>query len=533
MENRGKILKLLEIGIVILVVLYYAIILTHKVNLTTADLGRHIKNGEIFFQSGNILTTNFYSYTETDFKTENHHWGFGVLTYLLWEWFGIYGPQLFFVAISLATFFIFFNFARKQTGAGIAGILALFILPLLGERTEIRPEAISYLFAAIFFYILYRYRDGTLRARWLYILLLIQIIWTNTHIYFFLGPALVGAFWLESALVKELRTKYFLFFSRLLCATIFATLINPFGIKGALAPLTIFENYGYRLAENQSVWFIEKIVNSPSFLFFKIVFVIFVASLIAAFFAKRKAAERYPLSLLFISVGIGGMGLVAIRNFALFGFFALALIAFNLSAIREKLYAQKISYFFHDRSKVKKLVDLVAIGIIGISSFIVFQNNYFVFLSNWGQFGLGLAPRNSAAADFFKQNNLQGPIFNNYDIGGYLIFHLFPRERVFVDNRPEAYSVDFFQKVYIPMQESNAIWKIVDEEYKFNTLFFSHRDLTPWGQNFLVQRVQDPAWAPVFVDNYAIIFLKRAEQNKKIIDQYEIPKNRFQITPSS
>jgi len=58
---------------------------------------------------------------------------------------------------------------------------------------------------------------------------------------------------------------------------------------------------------------------------------------------------------------------------------------------------------------------------------------------------------------FFKENNLQGPIFNNYDIGGYLIFNLFPQEKVFVDNRPETYSSEFFQEDYIPMQEDYDI----------------------------------------------------------------------------
>ena len=78
--------------------------------------------------------------------------------------------------------------------------------------------------------------------------------------------------------------------------------------------------------------------------------------------------------------------------------------------------------------------------------------------SNAGDAQLGLLPKINAAADFYKTNKIQGPIFNNYDIGGYLIFHLYP-EKIFVDNRPEAYPTSFFQDVYIPMQENNDIWK--------------------------------------------------------------------------
>jgi hypothetical protein len=52
-------------------------------------------------------------------------------------------------------------------------------------------------------------------------------------------------------------------------------------------------------------------------------------------------------------------------------------------------------------------------------------------------------------------------------------------------------------------------------------------DYTPWAQNFLIHRVKDPLWAPVFVDNKTILFLQRNEENKEIIKKYEIPKEVF------
>lgn len=108
-----------------------------------------------------------------------------------------------------------------------------------------------------------------------------------------------------------------------------------------------------------------------------------------------------------------------------------------------------------------------------------------------------------------------------------MIFYLFPRERVFVDNRPEAYSLDFFQKIYIPLQEDENKWKQGEEKYGFNAIFFSPRDATPWGQKFLVERVKDKTWAPVYYDNYAVIFLKRNEQNQEVVKKYELPREIF------
>lgn len=137
----------------------------------------------------------------------------------------------------------------------------------------------------------------------------------------------------------------------------------------------------------------------------------------------------------------------------------------------------------------------------------------------------------NASTEFVKENKLQGPIFNNYDIGSYLIFHFYPKEKVFVDNRPEAYTTKFFQQ-YIEAQNDNRLWKQFNDRYHFNLIYFYRHDLTPWGQKFLINRVNDVSWAPIYVDNYVIIFIKKNEKNKKIIDKYQLPKEMFKIVKS-
>jgi len=145
------------------------------------------------------------------------------------------------------------------------------------------------------------------------------------------------------------------------------------------------------------------------------------------------------------------------------------------------------------------------------------------------RFGFGLMEGNNQSAQFIRDNNLEGLIFNNYDIGGYLIYHFYPQEKVFTDNRPEAYPISHFQEIYIPAQQDNSAWQNLDNQYNFNMIFFSPRDYTPWSQQFLVSRVQDDNWATVYFDSYAIIFLKRNKLNQSIIEQYEIPKQFFNV----
>jgi len=122
------------------------------------------------------------------------------------------------------------------------------------------------------------------------------------------------------------------------------------------------------------------------------------------------------------------------------------------------------------------------------------------------QTGMGVLPNNNNSAEFFKENSLKGPIFNNYDIGGYLIYHLYPEQKVFVDNRPEAYGVDFLKTPTLKYKENEETWKQWDKTYNFQTIYFYRHDATPWAQPFLIERIKDTSWSPIYVDDYTIIF---------------------------
>jgi hypothetical protein len=501
--------------------LFYAFFLFQKIDLTTADLGRHLKNGELLLKGETeFLKTNFYSYTYPDYAFVNHHWLSGVLFFLVFKIFGFSGLHLFFIILSIASFLIFFQTARKESGFKIAAIISLLLIPLIAYRREIRPELFTYLFSAVFFAILWRYRNKPIFWKSLFVLPIIEILWVNSHIYFFIGIAIFGAFILERALIwlktknQESRDKFkFLVIVFVLC--IAATMASPFGLKGAIHPLAIYQNYGYRVFEEQSIWFLERLnVADPSFLLCKIVFILLALSFVLLLIKTRR---NFPLVNLFLAIGLGLMAAIAVRNFTIFGLVALPIISLNVKR-------------FFDTQKI----DLATINtIIVISAIIIFVFNIINLNSKpnkyFSNLGLGLMPDNNASADFFKKENISGPIFNDYDIGGYLIYHFYPQEMVFTDNRPEVYPVEFFTDVYIPMQEQNEIWHEQDRNYQFNAIFFSHRDYTPWGQNFLIQRVNDKEWAPVFADQYNIIFLKRNEINKQIIQKYEIPKTNFRI----
>lgn len=506
----------LAVTLTFLVLLFYGLFLAHHINLSVADLGRHLKNGQVLFTDHVIPSTNFYSSTAPDFPVINHHWGSGGLFFLVWRVGGFAGLQLFFIALSLAALLLFFLIAARDAGFGPASLAALIALPLLAERTEIRPEVFSYLFSGAFFWLLLSYRRSK-NKRFLLLLPLLELAWVNSHIYFFLGPALVGVFLAEDLILSYRASKrpdFALLWT--LLATTAATFLNPFGIRGAVAPLTIFHNYGYMIAENQPVWFIEKILRNPNFTIFKIAFAILAAGFIGQFFAKDR---RFFIPHTAIAIAMSALAWLATRNFALFGFFFIPLVCRTIA-----VHTQKMS----DRHT--RILAYVAASVIALLIIPALFGQWQKFFPYWHTFGLGIESGSSNAADFFHEQKIKGPIFNNYDIGGYLIFHLFPQERVFVDNRPEAYPAEFFTNVYIPMQEQEDIWQKELARWGFNAIFFSYRDATPWAQTFLAHRIKDQEWAPVFADRYALILLRRNEINKPVIERYELPQGIFHMT---
>jgi len=492
-----------------------------QINLTTADLGRHIMNGKVLInaESFNIsrdtlLHTNFFSYTHPDFPFVNHHWGSGILLYFIFSIFGFAGLSLFYGGLIILASLILFNLWRNKLPLFVSFPIVLFLIPLIAERTEIRPEGISYLFLAIIVFLLYRYARSELREKWLWFIPVISLLFANTHIYFIFVPFIIGMFLLETLIRKDfLKSKTL---ATVLGVTILAICINPYGFYGVIYPFIVFKNYGYLVAENQSIPFLINYgIHNPNFLWWTLSSLLLI---IGGIFTFRKSKGEFPIALFITSVTFGILAFLGIRHLTLYGLILIP-IFLNYAYI---LYNQTLE----PKKLETRITASIFISLFIFISILINFNSVLPWRANWG---VGLMSEVNASADFFKKENMQGPIFSNYDIGGYLIFHLYPKEKVFIDNRPEGYPVSFFKDEYVPIQDEDSVWNTELKKWNFNAIYFYRHDLTPWAQKFMIARISDPAWAPVFVDNYTIVFLQRNEQNAELIKKYELPKSLFSV----
>lgn len=493
-----------------------------KIDLFTADLGRHIKNGEIILTGGvearsAVLTTNYYSYTEGDSQFINHHWLSGVIFFLSFKFFGFSGLSILYIMCLLVAFGLIFDLVRDKMHPLALFALSLFAIPIIASRAEVRPEVFTYLLVALFVWICFRYSTGSISQKWLWLLPILQIIWVNVHIGFIFGPFIVGVFFMTFLMQKDFpkakNIGFVLFVSGL------ALLANPAHIYGALYPFKIFGIYSYRVLENQSISFLNNLgVGNPyTFYSYKILLVLVLLSyIVAAFISWRKIS----LPFFVFSTVFGIMGWLAIRDFPLFGLISLVALVLNMQIVRGR-ESSKMRFLFKEEFVVIAAIVSISVGMIMTVGSMAKRSD---------SFGLGIAKEVNDAAKFFKENNIKGPIFNNYDIGGYLIYNLFPNEKVFFDNRPETYTQKFVDEEYVKAMEDSGVFKKIDEKYGFNVIFFYYRDYTPWGQAFITKKVFDLDWAPVYADLYSLILLKRNAQNDSLIGKYELPKEYFRIS---
>lgn len=465
--------------LLVLWILVICLIYLHTTDAFDQDLGRHLKLGEIIWETKEVPKTNLFSYTNPDEPVFNSHWGSQVIFYSIHKAFGINGLIFLNTIVNTAAFGLLFFFATRRAGIVIPSLIFMPFVFLLLDRTWIRPEMFGNLFYALLLVCLFSKRV----REWLkWFFPIIALLWINLHITAVVGVFMMGVVLLQDT-VGGIRENVIIGVLILL-----ALQLNPYGIEGVLTAFTVLGKYGYTIVENQSWLFLRDfgfpLVGHIFFGFFALLISFFIA-----FYTKRKPLIGEIILLVVISF----LTLRYVRNEVLLTYTVFLTAGFNLGGL--------------GRWPGGPLARRGLAGVLGALIIAIF-----VIISTHNSQGLpvGLGSRESYknGIDFFQDSNLKGPIFNNFDIGGYLIYRMYPKELVFVDNRPEAYPIEFFQDIYKPMQFDRATFDKFVEKYQIKTIVWGRRDITDWSIAFLSWLPAHPDWEQVYIDNAITIFVK-------------------------
>lgn len=213
---------------------------------TDPDLGWHLKNGEYFFQNGQVIRENTYSQLMPGYVWANTSWLTDIVTYGVYSLAGFAGLSVLGGLIVALTFYFFSKVARLTIWDQV------FLFPLILYLTQpinsvsFRGQQISLLFIGVVFFLLSLYPK---QKKGIYLIIPLFLLWANLHGQFILGIGLFGLwillYWIQKVYQHSKSwTRLFrhpqLWFPRremkefglligIFISSLFATLVNPFG----------------------------------------------------------------------------------------------------------------------------------------------------------------------------------------------------------------------------------------------------------------------------------------------------------------
>jgi hypothetical protein len=445
-----------------------------------------LKSGQYIWQNHKLPVPDPFAYTtymgKPAFPGEEHmrdfdlthEWLSELAFYLVYAGGGFAGLVLFRAAlltgfcgaVGLVAFHRSKGFYRALGAAFLAASIA-------DKFRSDRPFLIGFLLLALVMAAL-EYR------RWLWLLPPMFAVWANMHGGFFLGWAPLGAYCAE-ALFLRWRGRPVPDERRLWmvsAASILASGLNPNGFRAATI-LSTYQNSALQLSvlewQHTALW--------PPEMFGVLLF----AGAAALLWARGQA--RISDWLLFLAFAAAGIDMV--RNVILIGLIAPIVIA---------------SYIPWKRAVPVLAEFLVAVLVLAGAGAQIARGGAFQFrAAEWRYPG--------GAADFLLAHNVNGPIFNTYGYGGYLIWRLWPHERVFIDGRALNESV-FLDYRRMASNADSTGGKSGDEllaQYGIQVIVMDGFEFSSGEPYLLPAALSDPSqkeWKLVYQDAQAVVFMR-------------------------
>lgn len=393
------------------------------------DLWGHLTFGRLILHLGHLPPRDIYSYSALGHPWRDHEWLSEVILALCYNAGGILGLKLFKLSCTAATMALLAASAA-ETGASIAlqQIVLTAAALALGPIMQFRPQLFDFLGLSALLLILAR--DTYRRAGPLWPAIPLLALWANLHGGFFVGLAALAAYaalaaaedWFDGAGSRRtLRTVL------VLAACTLATLANPYGVANWGTVFATLDNPLTRaiVSEWQPLAFsiAEEWRRAP---LTAVNFALAIAPLLAlaACFAARPRGGDLPLVVIAALMGVGAW--FAVRNLAL------AVIAWTTPLCRHAALLLQERSGSRRAERARAGLWPPAVNQLLIATIALW------LAAETGLFSRALRPAFAVpqgAVAFMRAHGLEGNVLCDFAWGEYLIFHLAPASRVFIDAR--------------------------------------------------------------------------------------------------
>jgi hypothetical protein len=522
--------------------------------LSDADTWWHLAAGRWIAENHAIPRTDTLSFTVPDHAWINLQWLFDVFIYTL---FRTGGPRLLAAAgAAIYTLGVALLVRNLQSFVGPipATLLVLWSLAIAQGRFVIRPEMLSFLYLQLVLWICLTARPE--RARRLWLLPAVMLLWVNTHALFVIGIFVIGCYMLGSLgsrlpfLPGVWREAGARVPARRMLASgalaILAVLANPYGLDGALFPLKlmtridgqdpVFLNIG-EFQRSFSPYYVTFAVRAYEVFFFFAGAVVLLAAAITLSAStrrprpvarrerRRRQAKRddgapdrtgsavageaskpgLDLAGLAVFLGLAYLSTLARRNMALFAMGSAPIVAQGLATLHPWVKRRWPAH--RDLARAAVVLALL-LGLVGIG-YLVASNRFYRWDGQIAEFGTGVLDVSApvGASAFAKAQRLPPLLFNDLTSGGYLAWDRPVDERVYIDGRLEVYDSAFFSR-YLDLLRRPDQWQAEADRIGVQTVILLH----VWSMHrpLIVWLLRDPRWALVYFDESAVVFLRQA-----------------------
>lgn len=481
-EKLGNLVYLRWLFIALLPVL---ILIRYPVDRVDYDLWWHLAHGKYYLTHHTLtLDLSYFSWTPTD-PTWIYNTCLGsIVVYLFYNFMGGFGLWLYQSLIFIGVFVSYYLFLRlirqRLDITGVTLIAAIGIACSIACRFY-KPELFSLLLFPWMFLIFYCVKIT--RKKFLFYLYPVMFaLWVNLH-----GAFVVGLASLLLILIGEVLNRFFFpeesftneelaHFAAAFVLSMAATLINPYGIDYVLSTynnVTADSSYVGKLNSKYILAYLGlwMYLKDTSLLFFNcgltawiMTLMIIAVFILSAYELIKKGSCDFAS--LIVSCALYWKGMETSRASY---FFPVAFFFIFFYLLIHRLKMEKIP--------AKATIISMLFFIFFFVSLSVFTLRYCTD-SKW--FGAGLynfVPKQEVA--FLKKYHLEGQIFNDYVIGGYLVWDLFPDYKVFIDPRGGAYRQQVFPdymdftKKHVTIDDINQF----NQKYPFKIVIFHYRQM--------------------------------------------------------
>ena len=480
-----------------------------KTLLGDCDTGWHIRTGEWIVSNHLVPTHDVFSFSKPGGVWFAWEWLSDVIFAGLNGMWGLRGVVMLSILLLSATFTALFLVARRKANPVTAIVVTMVAAAASSVHWLARPHLFTLLFVILFYAALERMREG--QTRWgrlpyLALLPVATILWTNLHGGFFLGIALVVAYGagelaqLALTAAREDRGPAWRRAKRFfLCAgaCLAASLINPYTYR---LHVHLFEYLRDSYASQHIIEFFSLSFHHPAAIFFESM--LLLAAVSVFWYARR---GRYTESLLLLV--FGHLGLLAARNIPIFVLVAAPPVAGMVQAWLNGLPELELAQWVRrtaakfnqmaartaetDRIPRWHLVSVLGVAMVAALLFAPAPPK---------RFRAEFDPQSYPAKAIEALKRMPQPrIFTDDQWGDYLIWRLYPSDKVFVDGRSDFYGSAFEEK-FIDVLNVKYNWERILGGFGVDTI------LLPPSAPLSGALKESSRWRVVYDDGVALIF---------------------------